>query len=814
MLPSALEVRASNSGPGGHPQPAPRPPESESESRAGTTRGTPRDATATKVAAEVAPAPANGTRKETKWAQATGGAMKLQDLPADLHKSFQHYTKDDNKDEIDYAKLPVTCPDRGMPLQAYPEAMRDAIKAFDVNGDGYVEMHELARAAELYKDSKNQSRRLSLLVVMLVAIIGVLVGVTAACTYAVVEAAKETEVSGDGEMHVKGKSNVVATTGVAEKTEDIFDFVTKDEVDVGGVKTLTLVTGATKRQYTVTGYEQKLGELSFFTATGHKVTVTRDMYSIYNANGSTLATVTKASSRRRSLLAAGGGSTVTTGVSSGGSTASSLSVFNPSDFESTMTTVFVVHVNDVMQTSGTLVAMVGADIRGYASSPLTPPFGPYAGSSMFFTTIYANDGAEDFSFKFIDDSGAEHDMVLSSDGASWDGKFKSNDSAGNVLSPVVLKSVPSSPYASYSDKMTLVAFLMLGTPSDIYIFSGKFRAYSMEDGSLRGESTAPAVLWFGMFPVWSIEIHGSKDREPIELRFEKEDGTTFILNEKEIFRAGNSQGTLTPIISPRIRRVKLPTNIAPPPPPVAPAMPKPTLPIDMTQFSMDATAMVNVEIDGMTMTDGMVVAYDGTTPVGGSDKIMQDPLKHWIAMFNIGGYASTKGKQLTFWFWGNPNTCTDCEALDLEVAGAMPAFEQNVAYGRVGSPLRLLGSSDRNFNVKDFEHSMSLYAKVKIDGTFVTSGKLTAYDGNRVIGMQAAPSTPAYRQAVNRPVPAIPGVPDGFYEFMIYNDATLVEGIKFKYTKTDGTVIDLEGSVTFKLQSTEYSLVNMVELSN
>ena len=64
---------------------------------------------------------------------------------------------------------------------------------------------------------------------------------------------------------------------------------------------------------------------------------------------------------------------------------------------------------------------------------------------------------------------------------------------------------------------------------------GKFSAYSLEDGTLRGESTEPKTFWFGFYPIWSIEIHGNTDREMIGLRFENADGT-WILNEKEVFR--------------------------------------------------------------------------------------------------------------------------------------------------------------------------------------------------------------------------------------------------------------------------------------
>ena len=108
-------------------------------------------------------------------------SMKLGDLPADMKKSFRPYALGDHDDaEIDLKKLPV-CTDKGIPVLAYPESSREKMKAFDANGDGYVEMYELERAAELYSESKNTSKRLMQLVAMLLAIIAVLPGVIAGC---------------------------------------------------------------------------------------------------------------------------------------------------------------------------------------------------------------------------------------------------------------------------------------------------------------------------------------------------------------------------------------------------------------------------------------------------------------------------------------------------------------------------------------------------------------------------------------------------------------------------------------------------------
>ena len=66
-----------------------------------------------------------------------------------------------------------------------------------------------------------------------------------------------------------------------------------------------------------------------------------------------------------------------------------------------MTVTALVTVGGVEQSSGTLFAVVGTEVRGVQDTPSTPPFGPYFGRPLFQITIYADDAGETVGFVFL-----------------------------------------------------------------------------------------------------------------------------------------------------------------------------------------------------------------------------------------------------------------------------------------------------------------------------------------------------------------------------------------------------------------------------
>merc|ERR1719409_66444 len=104
--------------------------------------------------------------------------------------------------------------DSTIPLESLPETVQRTLKVFDRDDDGTLDVAELTRAADMYKDSQSMVKRLRKVVVVLflvlVATIGVIVGLTAV----VVEESKEAKVSSNGVQVRKGASTPVATGDV------------------------------------------------------------------------------------------------------------------------------------------------------------------------------------------------------------------------------------------------------------------------------------------------------------------------------------------------------------------------------------------------------------------------------------------------------------------------------------------------------------------------------------------------------------------------------------------------------------------------
>ena len=84
--------------------------------------------------------------------------------------------------------------------------LQKTLQVFDVDGDGTVGTAELARAAELYQDSKNMVKRLAKAVAVLFLLMVALVGIVGLAAH-VIESAK-TETSGDGLPFVRVRTNL------------------------------------------------------------------------------------------------------------------------------------------------------------------------------------------------------------------------------------------------------------------------------------------------------------------------------------------------------------------------------------------------------------------------------------------------------------------------------------------------------------------------------------------------------------------------------------------------------------------------------
>ena len=150
-------------------------------------------------------------------------------------------------------------------LKSLPQDLQKTLQVFDVDGDGTV--GKLARAAELYQDSKNMVKRLAkavaVLFLLMVALVGTIVGLTAH----VIESAKETETSGDGITFVKGTDQPTATGGVAsyDSLSESYAFLPEDLDDIDTAYLLS-DDESEEYSYTVTGWSRNESHLVYYTS--------------------------------------------------------------------------------------------------------------------------------------------------------------------------------------------------------------------------------------------------------------------------------------------------------------------------------------------------------------------------------------------------------------------------------------------------------------------------------------------------------------------------------------------------------------------
>ena len=159
-------------------------------------------------------------------------------------------------------------------LKSLPQDLQKALQVFDVDGDGTVGTAELARAAELYQDSKNMVKRLAkavaVLFLVMVALVGTIVGLTAH----VIESAKETETSGDGITYVKGSDQPTAT-GRVTSYDTLGESYAFPPEALDDVDTAYLFSDDESEEfsYTITGWSRNVSHLIFYTSRGDTITV-------------------------------------------------------------------------------------------------------------------------------------------------------------------------------------------------------------------------------------------------------------------------------------------------------------------------------------------------------------------------------------------------------------------------------------------------------------------------------------------------------------------------------------------------------------
>jgi len=240
--------------------------------------------------------------------------LNISDFPQHLQEILN--TVDDDKngklegDELEemikmFAAMKEAAKDGSIALATLPKEIQPSLKVFDVDGDGSVAPLELARAAELYADSKDNVKKLKKAVGALMLILLVLMAGIGVMTTLVIEASKETSTASSGITTVKGSDTPTAVNGITNKFE-YADALTADVDTLNSVTALYFeADDELELSYTITGWSRTNGELTLFSARGDTIIVTADDVTVLaNESGAVLHSVLH--SAQRHLLGRGG----------------------------------------------------------------------------------------------------------------------------------------------------------------------------------------------------------------------------------------------------------------------------------------------------------------------------------------------------------------------------------------------------------------------------------------------------------------------------------------------------------------------------
>jgi hypothetical protein len=149
-------------------------------------------------------------------------SISINAFPESLHDILKEIDDEGNGilelDEItevfqNFAEQKKAAKDGNIALSQLPKELRPTLKVFDVDNDGTVGAVELANAAQMYKDSKNMTKRLTKAVAVLLFIMIALVGTIVGLTAHVIETSKETKMDGGQMVTPSGQS---VSTGTNE----------------------------------------------------------------------------------------------------------------------------------------------------------------------------------------------------------------------------------------------------------------------------------------------------------------------------------------------------------------------------------------------------------------------------------------------------------------------------------------------------------------------------------------------------------------------------------------------------------------------
>lgn len=194
-------------------------------------------------------------------------------------------------------------PDGSIFISNLPEVLQAPLKAFDTDGDGTIDANELGHAAMLYTESKKQVKRLTKQITVLIFVLAMLCAAMAGLTAWVVEASKETKTDITGITLVAGSTTPAATAVVSQELSLNMTYHASDEY-LSSMTSLSYVADDnTELMYTIVGSERDAFEIRLYASRGDVITITEaGSVGIKKDDGTVRVAPTVVTTGRRHLL--------------------------------------------------------------------------------------------------------------------------------------------------------------------------------------------------------------------------------------------------------------------------------------------------------------------------------------------------------------------------------------------------------------------------------------------------------------------------------------------------------------------------------
>lgn len=167
----------------------------------------------------------------------------------------------------------------GFALKAFPDDLQECLKAFDQDGDGTVGKSELATAAKMFSESKQQVQKMKKIIAALSAVMVIMLLCIMGLMFMVVDVSKENRTASDGVMTAKGDPSKAVRTDTVESFTTFLDTPALDLETLSYMKQVTFYVN-------MTGF---MAEATFKVAGAYKPAGSKDIVFLETNQGYIIA---------------------------------------------------------------------------------------------------------------------------------------------------------------------------------------------------------------------------------------------------------------------------------------------------------------------------------------------------------------------------------------------------------------------------------------------------------------------------------------------------------------------------------------------